>query len=64
MKDDASTDDALLEIKDANYVHSIKARDLTALFKRATRQGKEAQYIVYFASEDLTLTGVITKGKR
>lgn len=63
IKDDGSTDDAILEVKDANLVHTISGRDLAALFKRATRKGKRAEYIIYFQGSDVTLTGIITKGK-
>lgn len=63
IKDDGSTDSELLEVKDARRTHTIKGSDLLALFNRATRQKKEAQYVVYFTEADLTITGTITKGK-
>ena len=63
IKDDGSTDTLQIEVKDAMRTHSIKGSDLLALFRRATRLGKQAEYVVYFTEADLTLTGRITKGK-
>lgn len=64
IKDDASTSDKVLEIKDANKTHSIKGSDLAKLHRRASQQGKNAEYIIYFTDDDLTATLTITKGKR
>lgn len=64
IKDDASTDDAVLEIKDAMKSHTLQGAALDKLFRRATRQGKDAKYIVYFTETDLTATLTITKGKQ
>lgn len=64
IKDDASNDDTVFEVKDANLSHSIKASDLLALFNRATRQGKDAEYVIYFKSVDITLSGRLRKGKQ
>lgn len=52
-----------LEIKDAGKSHTIKGTALLNLFSRATKQGKQAEYVIYFADVDLTLTGRVTKGK-
>ena len=63
MKDDASDDEFVFEIKDAGRTHTIKGTDLLAVFERAARQGKQGQYVIYFDNVGLTLTGTITKGK-
>lgn len=64
IKDDASDGDTVLEVKDANKTHSINALELLAVWKRAIQQGKQAQYVIYFKSVDITLTGTLTKGKQ
>lgn len=64
IKDDASNATHQYEVKDANLSHTIKASDLLALWKRAVRQGKEAEYVIYFKSVDLTATLRLTKGKQ
>lgn len=48
IKDDGSTDTEVIEVKDANVSHTLKARDLEALFERAVRQGKDAVYVIKF----------------
>lgn len=63
VKDDGSTEDEVFEVKDANLSHTLKAKDLEALFRRAARQGKDAKYIVYFGSVGLTAEININKGK-
>lgn len=52
-----------MEIKDAGKSHTIKGAALLTLFSRAAKQGKQAEYIIYFADVDLTMTGRVTKGK-
>ena len=64
IKDDASTDDTQYEFKNVLHSHSLRGKDLLALFKRAVRAGKEPIYVVYFEDSDLTATITLTKGKR
>lgn len=64
IKDDASSEDFILEIKDANKTHTLKAADLDALFRRAVSQGKTPQYVIYFQSVDLTATIEFKRGMR
>lgn len=52
----------MYEIKDANKTHTVKGEDIDKLFKRATKQGKGAEYVVYFQAYDLTLSCRIEKG--
>lgn len=63
IKDDASSSEDLLEIKDANVSHTLKAKDLLALYRRAVRKGLRAKYIIYFQSIDVTCTITMRKGK-
>lgn len=51
-----------MEIKDAGRTHTIKGTDIEAVFIRASRQGKQAEYIIHFADVGITLTGRLTKG--
>lgn len=53
----------ILEIKDAEKVHTIKGADLDAVFRRAAQMGKSAEYVVYFVNANITLTGRLTRGK-
>lgn len=62
IKDDASTDEAVVEIKDANLTHTVKGESLDHLLRRAISQGKDAEYVIYFTAHNLTLTGKITRG--
>lgn len=64
IKDDGSNADDVMEVKDANHTHTLNAKDLLALWKRAIQQGKSAQYIIYFKSVDITATLSLTKGKQ
>ncbi|UVF61501.1 hypothetical protein SEA_DALANDE_88 [Gordonia phage DalanDe] len=52
-----------MEIKDAVKTHTIKGKDLETVFRRAAQQEKAAEYIIYFAEVDITLTGRLSKGK-
>lgn len=56
IKDDASTEDTVIEYKDAKKTHTLKADDLDALFRRATKQGKDAEYVIYFGDHQLLAT--------
>lgn len=64
IKDDGSTATEVFEVKDADKTHVLKASQLFAIWRRAVRQGKEAKYIVYFRSVDLTATITFQKGKQ
>jgi hypothetical protein len=63
IKDDGSTDEEVMEIKDAKRSHTLKASDLEALYKRAAQQGKEARYIVYFSDNDLAAEITLRRGE-
>lgn len=63
IKDDGSNEEEVMEIKDAKRSHTLKVGDLLSLFKRATHQGKEARYIVYFSDDDLTAEITLRRGK-
>lgn len=64
IKDDASTDEKQYEFKNASRVHTLRGRDLLALFKRSIQQGKEAEYVIYFEDSDITATVTLTRGRR
>lgn len=64
IKDDASSEDVIYEVKDANKSHTVKSVELDNLLRRAIGQGKEAQYVVYFREHDLTMTCIIERGKK
>lgn len=53
IKYDGSDDDDLIEVKDANKSHTLQASLLNDLFVTATRQGKDAVYIVTFLDPSL-----------
>lgn len=63
IKDDASTDDVQMEIKDANKSYSLKGSELNTLLKRAIQRNKDAQFIIYFTEADVTATIHVTRGK-
>lgn len=64
IKHDASSKEKLYEIKDANKTYTIKGSELFALWKRATMELKEPEFVVYFKDADITVTMTITKGKQ
>ena len=64
IKHDASDDDTLYEIKDANKTYTLAGKELLELWKRSAQQLKEPLFIVYFTDADLTATIHITKGKQ
>ena len=64
IKDDASDEHTQLEVKDANKSHTINAKELLVLWKRAMQQGKEAKYVIYFKSIDMTATLSLERGKQ
>ena len=61
IKHDASDDEILYEIKDANKTHTIKVDELLSVWKEAAMAEKEAVYLVKFTN-GITLYGVIEKG--
>ena len=63
IKEDMSTDDEVIEVKDANLTYSLKASELETVFKRAARQGKEGQFVVYFRSNGIRADITIRRGK-
>lgn len=63
VKDDASTDAMQYEFKNVARTHTLRGRDLLALFRRAVQQGKEAEYVVYFEDENLTATITLQRGR-
>lgn len=64
IKDDASNDAYLFEIKDAQRVHQIDGRVLFALFKRGVRQGREALYVIQFNDPDIVVECRVVPGGR
>jgi L-amino acid N-acyltransferase YncA len=45
-----------MEVKDANLSHTLQGKALDALYRRATRQGKQAVYVVVFRASKITAT--------
>ena len=64
IKHDASDDETLYEIKDANKTYTLSGKELLELWKCSVQQLKDPVFIVYFTDSDLTATITITKGKR
>ena len=60
IKNDASDETILYEIKDANKVHNIKAVELLKLWKEATMADKDAIYLVKFGN-GITMYGVVER---
>ena len=61
IKHDASSAEALYEIKDANKTYTLKADDLNTLWVRAARETKEPVFIVTFVQHGITATIQIKK---
>jgi len=59
IKWDGSTDDALVEIKEAGKTHAVGGRMLSDLLSAANAQGKDAYYVIQFPG--IRLTGKITR---
>ncbi len=49
VKGDASDENNLYEIKDANLSHTLSSKDLETLWKNACNQGKDPHYVIYFS---------------
>ena len=64
IKHDASDDETLYEIKDANKTYTLAGKELLELWKRSAMELKDPVFIVYFTDADLTATITITKGKQ
>ena len=61
IKHDASDDEILYEIKDANITHTMNADELMSVWKEAAMAEKDALYVVKFRKHGLTMYGVIVK---
>jgi len=61
IKNDASDDEVLYEIKDANKSYTLTAGDLHQLWKEAVKQDKEPVFIVQFMHKGMRATMAITK---
>ena len=61
IKHDASDDEVLYEIKDANKSFTLTASDLHQLWKEASKQSKEPVFIVQFMHKGMRATMTITK---
>lgn len=48
VKDDGHDEEAIYEIKDAQKSHTIIAKEIRGLRKRAAQQGKQGVYIIKF----------------
>lgn len=48
IKNDASDDETLYEIKDANKVHTINAVEVMKLWREAVKADKEPVYLIKF----------------
>jgi hypothetical protein len=56
-----STDDAVIEAKDVQRTHTLNGRYLDVLYRRATKQGKAAVYVIQFKDAKITATITITR---
>jgi len=61
IKHDASDDETLYEIKDANKSFTLTAEDLNTLWVRAARESKEPVYVVQYKYHGITATITINK---
>ena len=64
IKHDASDEETLYEIKDANKTYTLSGKELLELWKRSAQQLKDPLFVIYFTDADLTATISITKGKQ
>lgn len=62
IKDDASTEEVQYEFKEAQRSHTLHGAALLALFRRAVRMGKQAEYVIYFKQQNLTATITLQRG--
>lgn len=60
IKYDASDDETLVEVKDANKSYTISAAYVEDLFRVATRQGKQAVLVIKFGN-DIIIEAVVRK---
>ena len=61
IKWDGSTEDELIEVKDANKCISLKGDYLLSLFKDAAMQSKEAVFIVRFLEAGIVMEARIRR---
>jgi hypothetical protein len=61
IKHDASDDERLYEIKDANKSFTLTSEDLDTLWVRAAREQKEPVFIVKYKHNGITATITIKK---
>lgn len=61
IKHDGSTEDLLIEVKDAARSHTMNGEYLLELFTTAVRQGKEPRYVVTFKDAGLIVDCTIRK---
>ena len=61
IKWDASTDDELIEYKDAAKTITVNGKYLEKLFRDASAQGKDAIFVVTFGEANIILEGRITR---
>lgn len=64
IKWDASDEETLYEMKDANKTHQLSGELLKRLHLAAIQQGKTAEYVIYFTDANLTATIRIESGKK
>jgi hypothetical protein len=62
IKNDMSTDNAIIEMKTAGKSHTLSAKYLEGVYTNATRQGKDAVLLIVFPN--VTLTAHITRTER
>jgi hypothetical protein len=64
IKGDIATDEHTIETKfTRRHSHTLKQSTLMTTLQAAERNGQEARYVVYFESADITLEGVISRGR-
>jgi hypothetical protein len=62
IKHDASDEETLYEIKDANKTYTLSADELFTLWTRAVRESKEPVFIVHYIHHNITATITLSKG--
>jgi hypothetical protein len=64
IKDDASSDATRYEFKSVDRAHTLHGQALLDLFRRAVREGKEAEYVIFFKKANITATITMQRGNR
>lgn len=62
IKWDASSEDELIEVKDAAKSHTMQGALLNRLLRDAINQGKQAVYVIHFRSFNITVECRIKRG--